>query len=121
MNEKPVKVDIDFHEALRRIAKTPKGVIVPKDTITKKENSKEAEKKKPHPPRRKVRFRSIRTSLTDLDESANAGIRFLVCRSERECIAEHGRFLLQSMSVSYVLQKALEGVLSCLQPIFRLN
>jgi ABC-type Fe3+-citrate transport system substrate-binding protein len=27
MNEKPVKVDIDFNEALRRIAKTPKGVV----------------------------------------------------------------------------------------------
>jgi hypothetical protein len=31
MNEKPVKVDIDFNEALRRIAKTPKGLVVPPD------------------------------------------------------------------------------------------
>ena len=27
MNEKPVKVPIDFNEALRRIAKTPKSLI----------------------------------------------------------------------------------------------
>ena len=29
MNEKPVKVDIDTNEALRRIAKTPKGAVIP--------------------------------------------------------------------------------------------
>jgi hypothetical protein len=28
MNEKPVKVEIDFNEALRRIAHTPKDVVV---------------------------------------------------------------------------------------------
>ena len=34
MNEKPVKVPMDFDEALRRIAKTPKGTVVdPKKTV----------------------------------------------------------------------------------------
>jgi hypothetical protein len=40
MNEKPVKVDIDFNEALRRIAKTPKNAVVPQegqsDAVTSK-------------------------------------------------------------------------------------
>lgn len=31
MNEKPVKVDIGFNEALRRIAKTPKDAVLVSD------------------------------------------------------------------------------------------
>jgi hypothetical protein len=36
MNEKPVKVDIDFNEALRRIAKTQKSVVIPESEEKKK-------------------------------------------------------------------------------------
>jgi hypothetical protein len=45
MNEKPVKVPMDFNEALRRIAKTPKGLVV---DDTKQEET--AKKKKPSAP-----------------------------------------------------------------------
>lgn len=40
MNEKPVKVPMDFDEALRRIAKTPKGLIAPEKEVKKKPTSK---------------------------------------------------------------------------------
>jgi hypothetical protein len=48
MNEKPVKVDIDFNEALRRIANTPKGVIAPEE-----EQKNEAKAKKEAAPSKK--------------------------------------------------------------------
>ena len=47
MNEKPVKVDIDFNEALRRIAKTPKGVVAP-----------ESEKPSPKAPKKAVKIKT---------------------------------------------------------------
>ena len=43
MNEKPVKVPMDFDEALRRIAKTPKSVIA--DTPAPKEKAAPSKKK----------------------------------------------------------------------------
>ena len=49
MNEKFVKVDIDFNEALRRIANTPKGIVVfhdeQSDTIELKTGNNTAKKK----------------------------------------------------------------------------
>lgn len=50
MNEKRVKVEIDFTEALRRIAQTPKGSITKKRVVNPKEvvyNDEEAAKKPP--------------------------------------------------------------------------
>jgi len=49
MNEKPVKVPMDFDEALRRIAKTPKGLVAPQ------EKPKKAANKKPAPPKKAER------------------------------------------------------------------
>jgi hypothetical protein len=46
MNEKPVKVDIDFNEALRRIAVTPKDAIVPPDKPKRVKEEKIAPPKK---------------------------------------------------------------------------
>lgn len=58
MNEKPVKVDIDFNEALRRIAKTPKGLIVSDDCQKQDASDKRAkdqDKIKTAPPAKKGR------------------------------------------------------------------
>lgn len=58
MNEKPVKVDIDFNEALRRIAKTPKGDVVPQDNQKQgvsDKHDKDQCKKKAAPPTKKGR------------------------------------------------------------------
>ena len=56
MNEKIVKVDIDFNEALRRIAHTPKGVVSrnneQSDTI-EGNAPKGIAKKKTAPPKKK--------------------------------------------------------------------
>jgi hypothetical protein len=50
MNEKAVKVDIDFNEALRRIAKTPKGVVLPEvEKKTEKDQGKQPAKGKTAP------------------------------------------------------------------------
>lgn len=50
MNEKPVNVDIDFNEALRRIAKTPKGVVIPEaEKKTPKDRDLSARKEKTAP------------------------------------------------------------------------
>lgn len=56
MNEKPLKVDIDFNEALRRIAKTPKGLVVPQEgqcDASASKQDKSAEKKKAEPIKKK--------------------------------------------------------------------
>lgn len=46
MNEKPVKVDIDFNEALRRIAKTPNCIVRDKLKSETKKKKKAATPKK---------------------------------------------------------------------------
>ena len=51
MNEKPVKVDIGFDEALRRIAGTPKGLVMQK----KETQRKKTVKQKTAPPQKKGR------------------------------------------------------------------
>lgn len=56
MNEKSVKVDIDFNEALRRIAHTPKDIAIHKDEQCKTveaRDSKDAGKKKTAPFKKK--------------------------------------------------------------------
>lgn len=55
MNEKPVKVDIDFNEALRRIAKTPKDVVVPESEKPSPKAPKTAAKVKTAPDPKKGR------------------------------------------------------------------
>jgi hypothetical protein len=56
MNEKPVKVDIDFNEALRRIAKTPKGLVVPEvEKKISEDQDKNANKEKTAPTPKKRR------------------------------------------------------------------
>jgi hypothetical protein len=54
MNEKPVKVEIDFNEALRRIAHTPKDAVAErKKPLVNKDlkvyNAEKAAKKPPSP------------------------------------------------------------------------
>ena len=51
MNEKPVKVSMEFNEALRRIAKTPKGLIIPE----KEKQDKAPTKRKTAPTTKKGR------------------------------------------------------------------
>lgn len=46
MNEKPVKVPMDFNEALRRIAKTPKDAVAQKEEPKKPARKKAAPSKK---------------------------------------------------------------------------
>jgi len=57
MNEKIVKVDIDFNEALRRIAHTSKGNVIHDNVQSKTDIAKDTAKKKPQLPKRKMRFR----------------------------------------------------------------
>jgi hypothetical protein len=56
MNEKPLKVDIGFQEALRRIAKTPKNGIVNEKLVNQAPsvyNEKKAAEKPPRPVKNK--------------------------------------------------------------------
>jgi hypothetical protein len=55
MNEKPVKVPMDFDEALRRIAKTPKGVVVPEVEKSPPKSAKKPAKVKTAPDPKKGR------------------------------------------------------------------
>ena len=53
MNEKSVKVDIDFNEALRRIANTPKSIAVPHDEQKENVIAQGTAKKKTVPSKKK--------------------------------------------------------------------
>jgi len=56
MNQKSVKVDIDFNEALRRIANTPKDSVIHNDEHGETigvNNSKDNDKKKTAPSKKK--------------------------------------------------------------------
>lgn len=53
MNEKVVKIDIDFNEALRRIANTPKSIAVHHDEQKENVNAQGGAKKKTAPSKKK--------------------------------------------------------------------